>query len=427
MTISAAPAVQSQRSAEDTRLIGFLDAEFAQEVKLRPQLATRLGIKEGEDRLDDNSDAAALKRLEWRRASVARMKAQFDRAKLSPDAQANYDIWALELDRAELAYKFRRYTPPFYSFLYSVHQQLPNFLIGTHIVRDASDMRAYNARLRAIPAVLDTAIGQSRDSEKAGVHAPKFQIERVIAGSKAIITGAPFDDGPASPLWADAEAKVGKLRTAGTVTPAEADALLTDTRTSLLSIKPGYERVIAWAEGDLPTAPSGRVGAISLPGGAAWYATALKLNTTTDLTAAQIHQIGLKEVTRIEGEQDALARQAGFKDRNAYYADRERLFPPTPWTDELRADYLRRANAAIAHTRTLLPAYFGLLPAYKVEVMREPSFSEVAGGAAHAVRPQPRRQPFRTCLRAHARHDGGSGRRLRPDVSRRYPGSRDAG
>jgi uncharacterized protein (DUF885 family) len=385
----AVPQAQASRAAEDRRLTVFLDEEFAQELKLRPQLATRLGLKEGEDRLDDNSDAGILRRLEWRRGSVARMKARFDRSKLSPEGQANYDIWSLELQRAELSYRFRRYQPPFYSFLYSAHSELPNFMVNTHTVQDASDMRAYNARLRAIPAALDTAIAQSRLSDAAGIRAPRFEIERVIAGSKVVVGGAPFANGPDSPLWADAKAKVAKLQAAGKVTPTEAEALLADARSSLLSIRPAYERVIAWAQSELPTAPSGRVGAISLPGGAAWYATALKIATTTDLTADQIHQIGLKEVARIEAEQDALARQAGLADRNAYYAERARLFPPRPWTDALRAEYLSRANGAIAHTRTLLPAWFGLLPAYRAEVVREPSFSEVAGGAAHAAPPSP--------------------------------------
>jgi uncharacterized protein (DUF885 family) len=383
-----APAVATA-ATEDARLTAFLDAEFAQDVKLRPQLATRLGMKEGEDRLDDISDAGQLQRLEARRASVARMKAQFDRSKLSPAGQTNYDIWATELDRAELQYKFRRYQPPFYSFLYSVHSELPNFLINTHTVSDAGDMSAYNSRLRGIPAVLDTAIGQSKLSDTAGVHAPKFEIERVISGSKVIITGAPFDGGKDSPLWADAKAKVAKLQAAGKVSPADANALLADSKASILALKPAYQRVISWAQGELPTAPSGRVGAISLPGGADWYATALKINTTLDLTADQVHQIGLKEVTRIEGEQDALARQAGFKDRNAFYADRAKRFPPQPWTDALRADYLKRANEAVAHNRSLLPERFNNLPQYRAEVVREPSFSEVAGGAAHAAGPSP--------------------------------------
>ena len=388
--VSAQPApTVAPAASEDARLTAFLDAEFAQDLKLRPQLATRLGIKEGEDQLDDISDAGQLRRLEARRASVARMKSQFDRSKLSPVGQTNYDIWATELERAELQYKFRRYQPPFYSFLYSVHSQLPDFMINTHTVSDAGDMRAYNARLRAIPAVLDTAIAQTRLSDAAGVHAPKFEIERVINGSKVIITGAPFGAGKDSPLWADAKAKVAKLQASGKVAAAEADALLADTRTSLMAMKPGYDRVIAWATSELPTAPSGRVGAISLPGGADWYAAALRLNTTLDLTADQIHQIGLSEVKRIDAEQDALAQKAGFKDRDAFYADREKRFPPIPWTDALRANYLKRANAAVAHNRELLPERFYSLPKYRAEVVREPSFSEVAGGAAHASGPSP--------------------------------------
>jgi uncharacterized protein (DUF885 family) len=389
-TVSAQPApAAAATNAEDARLTAFLDKEFAEDLKLRPQLATRLGIKDGEDRLDDISDAGQLERLEARRASVARMKAQFDRAKLSPKGQTNYDIWETELERMELQYKYRRYQPPFYSFLYSVHASLPNFLINTHTVQDASDMRAYNARLRAIPAVLDTAIAESKESDAQGIRAPKFEVERVIDGSKTIVTGAPFDSGKDSPLWADAKAKVAKLQSSGKISAADANALLADARASLLQIKPAYERVIAWGNSELPTAPSGRVGAISLPGGAEWYAAALKLNTTLDLTADQIHEIGLKEVKRIEGEQDALARKAGFKDRQAFYADRERRFPPRPWTDALRADYLKRANDAIAHNRELLPARFNNVPRYRMEVVREPSFSEVAGGAAHAAGPSP--------------------------------------
>jgi uncharacterized protein (DUF885 family) len=112
------------------------------------------------------------------------------------------------------------------------------------------------------------------------------------------------------------------------------------------------------------------VGAISLPGGADWYAAALRLNTTTDLSADEIHRIGLGEVKRIEGEQDALARQAGFRNRAAYYADRERRNPAQPWTDALRAKYLRKANEPIARNRTLLPKYFNQLPAHRMEVVR---------------------------------------------------------
>jgi uncharacterized protein (DUF885 family) len=390
LTPGAAAAQTAPLQAESARFTAFLDKEFAQEVALKPQLATRLGLKQDMGKLDDTTDAGQLKLLEWRRGSVARLKAGFDRAKLPPAAQASYDMWVLELDRAETTYKYRRYQPPFYSFLYSAHSQLPDFLINTHVVGEASDMAAYSSRLRAIPATLDVAIAQSRQSDAMGILAPRFEIERVISGSRQMVSGAPFDPaGPDSPLWADAKAKVGKLQAAGKVTPAEADALLADARTSLLTLKPAYQRVIAWAEADLPKAPSGKTGAVSLPDGLAWYAAALKLNTTTDLTPDQVSKIGLSEVTRIEAAQDALAKSAGFKDRQAYYDERAKLFPPTPWTDAIRADYLRQYNAAVAHNRSLLPAFFGNLPVYKAEVVREPSFSEVAGGAAHASGPSP--------------------------------------
>jgi uncharacterized protein (DUF885 family) len=119
----------------------------------------------------------------------------------------------------------------------------------------------------------------------------------VIAESRKLTSGQPFDAaGADSPLWADAKAKVGKLKAAGKVTDAEADALLADTRAALTTgMKPGYERLVAWLSADIAKAPSGKVGAVTLPNGLAWYAAALKLQTTTDLTADQIHQLGLSK------------------------------------------------------------------------------------------------------------------------------------
>jgi uncharacterized protein (DUF885 family) len=382
------PAATSA-NAEDARLTAFLDAEFAEMLKFQPQTATRLGLKDGGDRWNDISDSAADAFVAWRQASAARLKAGFDRDKLSPQAQVNYDIWLLEAERAATANANRRFKPPLYSRLYSTHSQLPDFLINTHAVADVTDLRNYIARLRGLPAVLDVAIERTRASEAAGIRVPRFQIETIIAGSEKLTQGAPFGTGPDVALWADVKAKTEKLVTAGKLDRAQADTLLEEARTAILALQPAYGRVIAWAKSALPTAPSGRVGAVSLPGGAAFYADELKLNTTTDYTADQIHAIGRSEVARIEAEQDALARKAGLKDRQAYYAERARLFPSRPWTDASRAEYLANANAFVARTRTLLPNYFGTLPEYRIEVVREPSFSEVPGGAAHASAPSP--------------------------------------
>lgn len=392
----AAPAT-SPAASEDARLTAFLDAEFAELLKQQPQLATRLGLKDGGDRWNDTSDAAAKAFVAWRKASAARMQAGFDRAKLSPEGQVNFDIWALEAERAALSHANRIYRPPFYSRLYSAHSQLPDFLINTHSVADETDLTNYIARLRGIPAVLDLAIARSKISDAAGIRAPRFQIEYVIAGSEKLTSGAPFGPGPDAALWADVQAKTAALVASGKLSQSAADTHLANARAAILELKPAYGRVISWAKGNLATAPSGRVGAGSLPGGAAYYANELRLNTTTDLSADQIHAIGRSEVARIEAEQDALARQAGFKDRQAFYAERARLYPPVPYDDALRAEYLDTANAFVARTRTLLEPYFGTLPAYGIEVVREPAFSEVPGGAAHASAPSPDgKRPART-------------------------------
>jgi uncharacterized protein (DUF885 family) len=394
--VAQAPAAVVAQ-AEDAKLTAFLDAEFAEWVKGQPQLATRLGIKAGGDRWNDTSDAAADAQVKWRQDSAARMKANIDRARLSGEGQVNYDIWALEAERAAMQNANRIYTPPFYSRLYSAHSQLPDFLINTHTVADATDLKNYIARVKGMPAVLDMAIARTKASEAAGVRAPKFQVESIISGATALTSGAPFGEGPDAALWADVKAKTEKLVTAGTLPRAEADVLLAEARTAIADLKPAYGRVIDWAKGALATAPSGKVGAITLPGGAAYYANALKINTTTDLTADQIHAIGRKEVARIEAEQDALARKAGFKDRHAFYASRAALFPDKPYDDAARAAYLQEANRFVGHVRGLLGPYFGTLPAYGIEVVREPAFSEVPGGAAHASGPSPDgKRPSRT-------------------------------
>ena len=383
--------------SEDARLTAFLDDEFAAWVKMQPQLATRLGIADGGDKWNDISDAAAAAELAWRKASVARMTAQFDRAKLSPEGQVNFDIWALEADRAELAHANRLYRPPFYSRLYSAHSQLPDFLINTHSVGDMRDLLNYISRVKGMPAVLDVALERTRASQQAGINPPRFQLETIIEGSRKLISGAPFGEGPDVALWADVKAKTERLVAAGKLTRKDADGALEGARAAILALAPAYQRIIAWAEASLPDAPAGKVGALTLPDGLAYYERELKLVTTTDMTAAQIHAVGRAEVARIEAEQDALARQAGFADRHAFYAERARLYPPRQYDDAARKDYLDTANAFVARTRTLLGPYFGTLPAYGIEVVREPAFSEVAGGAAHASQPSPDgKRPART-------------------------------
>ncbi|WP_296598230.1 DUF885 family protein [Phenylobacterium sp.] len=389
--VAIAPSAASAQTPADAtqKFNAFLDAEFAEALKFSPQTATTLGRKEGYDRLNDLSEAAELKALEWRRGSVARMKQGFQRDKLSDEGKISFDMWSQELDRAELAYRFRRYDFPFGGG--GAHSGLPSFLISSHLVDGAADMKAYNARLRALGPAMDQARERAVAAAGDGIRMPRFAYERMIAESRKLISGQPFAaEGPDSPLWTDAKAKVARLSAAGKVTPQEAQALLDEAKAALTTgMKPGYERLIAWGEGDIGKAPSGKVGALTLPKGLDWYQAAITLQTTTTLTPDQIHSLGLSEVKRIQGEQDALAQKAGFKDADAYYAELNRADPPQPYTDENRAEILAYSNSLIAKSRAALPAMFNNLPAYKMEVIREPSFSEVAGGAAHASGPSP--------------------------------------
>jgi len=389
IAIAPPAAAQSAPSAEAERLRLFLDAEFQQVLRDNPQLATSLGRKEGYDRLNDASEAGELKELQWRRGSVARLKARFKRDALSGEARISYDMWLQELDRAELAWKFRRQA--YVLGRSAPHSETPSFLISSHLVDSAADMAAYNARLRALGPLMDQVRERTARAAADGVRLPRFQYERVISESRRLVSGQPFAaEGPDSPLWADARAKVGKLQAAGKVTPAQAQALLDQAKAALTgSMKPGYERLAAWLEADLGKAPSGKVGALTLPDGAAWYQGAITLQTTTTMTAAQIHDLGLAEVKRIQAEQDVLAKADGAPNAAAYYTLLRERDPPQPYTDANRAEILAYSNGLIAKTREQLSRMFNRLPAYAMEVTREPSFSEVAGGAAHASGPSP--------------------------------------
>src|SRR6185436_7114239 len=91
--LAAPAAAQTPAASEAQRFKAFLDAEFDEYLKSNPQAATQLGSKVGYDRLNDQSEAAEQKELQWRRGSVARMKAQFKREALPLEGKISYDMW----------------------------------------------------------------------------------------------------------------------------------------------------------------------------------------------------------------------------------------------------------------------------------------------------------------------------------------------
>ena len=176
---------------------------------MNPLMLTTMGRKELYGDLGDFSEADALKQLEWRRTSVADMKAQVDPAKLNDDGKTSWDMWESELARAEVRQQFLRH-----AYIYGFggpHTDLPNFLITYHKVEEPSDMDAYVSRLTKLGAAIDQYTERAKLAAADGIRTPKFGYERTASEAKNIITGAPFTTGASSPLWEDFNTKVGFL------------------------------------------------------------------------------------------------------------------------------------------------------------------------------------------------------------------------
>ena len=377
-------------ATESTRLTEYLNAEFEEELAMNPMDLTTMGRKELYDQLGDFSEAGSLKQLQWRRESVAGMKASIDPAKLNDDAKTSWAIWESELQRAELRNTWKRHA---YVFGYNgAHTGLPNFLITYHKVDAPADMDAYIARLNKLGDALDQSTERAKLAASDGIRTPKFGYERTISEARNVISGAPFAAGPDSPLWADVKEKINALKTGGKADAAQADKWTAAAQAALLGeVKPSYEALIAWLNADMPNAKSGKVGALTLPNGTAWYNASLQMQTTTSMTAGEIHNLGLKEVERIHAQMDAIRISTGFKgDKAAFFefmrTDKQFYLPNT---DEGRAQYLAKAQGYLDAMYKRLPEYFGRLPKAPLIVKRVEAFREVPGGAAHYYGPTP--------------------------------------
>ncbi len=294
-------------------LTAYLDAEYEKELQLSPETLTSQGRKDQYDKLDDRSDAGADRELAWRRQSVAAMKAKFDPAKLDEEAHTSFDVWALALDFDEKQNQFRRY-PYIANELGGDHTGLPQFLITQHRVDDKQDMVAYIARVGLIGVALDQNLENAKASAAAGIRMPRFVYAKASKESKELITGAPFTKGPDAALFADGKAKIKALSVSGKITSKEALQLTADLKTAMVTkMKPAYVRFIAWLKADAPNASAQMHGVGALPNGAAWYNAALSIQTTTNMTADEIHELGLSEVKRIRAEMEAVKDKAGFK------------------------------------------------------------------------------------------------------------------
>jgi uncharacterized protein (DUF885 family) len=372
----------ANNSAELTK---FLDAEYEKLLQENPETLTLQGRKDHYSELDDRSEAAVDRDLALRRQSVAAMKARFKPNALSEDARLSYDMWALELTRGEERNKWRRNA---YVFSRGADTtDLPNFMINFHRVSEKSDMEAYLARVSLFDEALDQDLVVAKANAAYGVHMPTFRYDEAIDEIHRVLDGAPFTNGKDSALFADGKAKIHGLESAGKITADEAKAFETQLATTMREqMKPAYDRVAAFLVQDKPSGQKPeKQGALALPNGAAYYKSTLYLQTTTDMTADQIHELGLKEVARIRKEMEEIKNKVGFKgtleEFFVFMRTDKRFYLPN--TDEGRAEYLDLARGYLDGMKKKLPEYFGILPKADLVVKRVEAFREIPGAAQH--------------------------------------------
>ncbi|MEI4550082.1 DUF885 domain-containing protein [Pseudoalteromonas spongiae] len=374
-----------KQQSESERANAFFEEVFMRGVMRSPVYQTYMGIKKDYDKWDDGSEARALEDLALAKKDLETLRA-FDRSKLDSTTQVSYDLMEQRLVQSIDDFKWRYHTYPV-NQMYGTHSMIPAFLINQHQIADLSDAKAYISRLNGVPAVFEQLEKDLETRAEKGIIAPKFVFPHVIDSSKNILKGAPFTTGEDSTLLADFKRKVAKLE----IAQAEKDALITDATNALkTAVGPAYESLISYLIG-LESRADNRDGAWKFPQGEAYYNNALARTTTTDLTAKEIHAIGLAEVARIHDEMREIKDKVGFKgDLKAFmeFMKTDKQFY-LPNTEEGKAKYLADATAMIDNMKSRLDELFIVKPKADMIVKRVEAFREKAAGKAFYQQPAP--------------------------------------
>lgn len=385
-----APVTAEEMAANGERLNAWFDAKYEEELQFSPIGLTFLGRKDKNDQIDCFTLECHEEQLAWRVAATEEMENEFDYDALSPADRISYDIWKYQTEQ-EVAGEEYLYNGYIFDQMNGPQGFMPTFLINFHNVESVEDFDALVNRISETGRAMNEAILIARESASRGVHAPKFAYEGVIDQSKKVITGAPFTEGEDSALYADVKSEIAKLSEAGELTEEEAAAKLEQARIALVdNFQPAYEAIIAFAEEDMANSPDpdSPVGADTQPNGKDYYNHLLATQTTTDLTADEIHEIGLAEVARIHEEMEAIKQEVGFEGTLQEFftmlrdsKDDERFYYSN--TDEGRQAYIDDATRDIENIKANLPEFFGILPKADLVVKRVEPFREQDGAAQH--------------------------------------------
>ena len=377
---ACAPKQSATEQANET-----YEALFMESLKTSPEYMTYLGMRERYDEWDDSSEQAFEDSVALSKKHLELLN-DIDAEDLDKQTALSLTLYKQRLENGLSDIKWRYHGYPV-NQMFGTHSSIPSFLINQHLIADAEEAKAYIARVKAVPEVIDDLIADLNLRADKGIIAPKFVFAHSIRDSQNIIVGIGAESDEENPLVADFKAKLDKLQLDESVE----QALVTELNSALLmQFAPAYSNLIATLE-QLDKRAEGNFGAWKLPDGAAYYSNALKRITTTDLSADEIHELGLSEVERIHNEMRAIMQQVEFEGELQDFFDFMRTDPQfyLPNSDEGRAAYMAEADRLIANMKTRLDELFYTKPKADLIVKAVEPFREKSAGRAFYQRAAP--------------------------------------
>ncbi|MEO6119802.1 MAG: DUF885 domain-containing protein [Terriglobales bacterium] len=357
------PSVDARRK----QLNDLLAEQWEYTMRTSPEFASILGDKRFNDKVGDVSEKAVRADLAEARKFLAKFEA-VDTSGFPEQEALNKTLMVRNLKEQLDNAHFNNWQMPVNQF-FGIHIDLPQYssLYALDTVKDYED---YITRLKQYPRQMQDTVANLRLGMKAKLMQPKFLLEKVAKQASDIADDKPEDSPFAQPL-----AKFPK-----TFTEAEKTRL----RTALLGairdvVLPEYVKFTKFIREEY--APQGRVqeGLWALPEGTARYQAAVKSLTTTDVPAAQIHEIGLRQVASIEAQQLVIAKKLGHNDLKSFRAAIKKDPKLHATSRQHIVDSYRTFTDAMYKE---LPKLFGRLPKAKVEIKAVEEFREKEASGA---------------------------------------------
>lgn len=370
-----APKISALGSqTEDERISAFFQELFDREVAQDPELQTYLGLKTSDqDKWFDRSDAASTANVEEAKADQQRLQ-QFDRAALSEQNRTSYDLLTYQLKDIIDAAPFLRHHYVVDQFRGQVTSKV-SLLLNAHSITTIKDAEDYIARIVGLQGVYAEMTLQLVDRAAFGVVTPAFAYADMINDISGLAKGAAIDQS-AQPhaLLADFTDKIATLNLSES---DQADLLARASAAISGPFKSAIETLVAEITRQ-STLIDDNHGVWSLPNGEAFYNAQIKQYTTLDLSADQVHQLGLADVTRIHAEMREIMQSMEFEGSLQDFFVFARTDPSNFYSNDAAGQeaFLADARKQTEDIFAVADQYFNKLPKASMEVRKVEAWRE---------------------------------------------------